>query len=52
MKTIDPYCWTKGTDYTIENILKKHPYLKNIILLDNIKDKSTTNIIKKIQSKD
>lgn len=50
MKQVNPYAWVKGTDYTKENILYKHPHLQNIILLDNIENKSTTNIIKKIIS--
>lgn len=48
MKTINPYCWTKGSDYTVENILNKHPHLNKIVLLDNVENKSTTNIINKI----
>jgi rfaE bifunctional protein nucleotidyltransferase chain/domain len=48
MQIIDPYLWVKGTDYKIEEILKKHPYLKNIKLIDNIENKSTTKIIEKI----
>lgn len=50
MKIVDPYAWTKGSDYTKAAILAKHPYLKNIVLIDNVKDKSTTNIIKKASS--
>ena len=49
MKIVDPYYWVKGDDYNKENILKKHPYLKNIKLIENIKDISTTNIINKIK---
>ena len=48
MKRIDPYCWTKGTDYTVDGILEKHPYLNKIVLFDNIQHKSTTNIINRI----
>ena len=44
----DPDCWTKGCDYTKQEIYDKHPSLKNIILIDNIAGKSTTTIIKKI----
>ena len=43
-----PYCWAKGSDYTIDKIMEKHPYLNKVILIDNIKDKSTTNIINSI----
>jgi D-beta-D-heptose 7-phosphate kinase/D-beta-D-heptose 1-phosphate adenosyltransferase len=48
MQIIDPYIWVKGSDYKVEDILKKHPYLKNIKLIDNIENKSTTKIIEKI----
>ena len=48
IKITDPDCWTKGCDYTKEEIYDKHPSLKNIILIDNIEGKSTTTIIKKI----
>jgi isoleucyl-tRNA synthetase len=51
MQIVDPYFWVKGSDYKIEEILKKHPCLKNIKLIDNIENKSTTNIIKKISNK-
>jgi len=50
MKITDPDCWTKGSDYTKEQIYEKHPSLKNIILIDNILDKSTTSIIERILS--
>ncbi len=50
MKIVNPYYWTKGSDYTIEQITDKHPSLQKIILIDNIKDKSTTNIITKINN--
>lgn len=48
MKFVDPDFWVKGTDYTKEGILKKHPYLRNIALIDLVQEKSTTNIIQKI----
>lgn len=51
MQIVDPYLWVKGSDYNIEEILKKHPYLKNIKLINNIENKSTTNIVKKILNK-
>lgn len=50
MKRVDPYCWTKGSDYTQEAILAKHPYLKKIVLFENVKEKSTTQIIRKIRA--
>jgi rfaE bifunctional protein nucleotidyltransferase chain/domain len=48
MKIVDPYLWVKGSDYTVHKILNKHPYLRDIKILDNIPNLSTTNIIKKI----
>lgn len=51
MQIVDPHLWVKGSDYKIEEIFKKHPCLKNIKLIDNIENKSTTNIIKKISNK-
>ena len=48
MKIIDPYIWVKGSDYTKEQILALHPHLKQIEIIDLIKDKSTTNIINQI----
>ena len=48
MRIVDPYIWAKGSDYSIEDILKKHPYLKKIQLINNIENKSTTKIIEKI----
>lgn len=47
---IKPDIWSKGTDYTVENILKLHPSLKSIHLIDLETSKSTTNIINKIKS--
>jgi cytidyltransferase-like protein len=48
MNVINPTTWFKGNDYKKEDILKKHPTLKNIQLIDLVEGKSTTNIIKKI----
>ena len=48
MNIVHPDYWTKGDDYTEQGIREKHPSLKQIILIPNVKDKSTTNIIKKI----
>lgn len=45
---INPYYWFKGSDYKKEEIIKKHPSIKNIKLFDFVNGKSTTNIIKKI----
>jgi rfaE bifunctional protein nucleotidyltransferase chain/domain len=49
MKIVGPNIWTKGSDYTVEKIVDKHPYLNKVVIIDNVKDKSTTNIIKKIE---
>jgi rfaE bifunctional protein nucleotidyltransferase chain/domain len=51
MKIVDPDFWIKGNDYTKEEIVQKHPYLRNICLIPNIDNKSTTNIIKTILKK-
>jgi D-beta-D-heptose 7-phosphate kinase/D-beta-D-heptose 1-phosphate adenosyltransferase len=48
MKLVDPEYWVKGDDYTENDIFKKHPYLRNIKIIKNIENKSTTNIINKI----
>jgi len=48
MNIINPNTWFKGSDYKKEEIIYKHPSLKNIKLLDFIDGKSSTNIIKKI----
>jgi rfaE bifunctional protein nucleotidyltransferase chain/domain len=48
MNIIEPSVWFKGCDYTKEEILKKHPNLKNIQLINLVDGKSTTNIINKI----
>lgn len=45
---INPDTWFKGSDYTKEDIFKKHPGLKNIEIINLIEGKSTTNIINKI----
>lgn len=50
MNIVDPHYWVKGNDYNKEDILKKHPKLKNIELINLIKDKSTTNIINIIKN--
>lgn len=48
MRLVNPYYWVKGSDYNIDDIKAKHPSLQNIYLIDNIKYKSSTNIINKI----
>ena len=50
MNIVNPHYWVKGNDYNIKDIQKKHPNLKNIELIDLIKDKSTTNIINIIKN--
>lgn len=50
MKIVDPNIWAKGSDYKVDEIFKKHPYLKKIKLIDNIENKSTTKIIQKIEN--
>ena len=47
---INPHTWFKGFDYKKEEIIKKHPSLKNIKLFDLVNGRSTTNIIKKINT--
>jgi rfaE bifunctional protein nucleotidyltransferase chain/domain len=49
MQIVDPHVWVKGSDYTVEQIRAKHPYLRNIRILNNLPELSTTNIIKKIK---
>jgi rfaE bifunctional protein nucleotidyltransferase chain/domain len=51
MEIIKPFYWFKGSDYNEEQIRFKHPSLKNIHLIENIPNKSTTNIIQKIIDK-
>ena len=48
MNIINPDIWFKGNDYNTEDILNKHPNLKNIKLINLVEGKSTTNIIKQI----
>ena len=50
MLTIQPDIWFKGSDYTERAIRAKHPSLKRIVLCDNVENKSTTNIIRKIHN--
>ena len=50
MRLVDPFIWAKGSDYNANEILKKHPYLKNIKLIQNIENKSTTKVIEKIEN--
>jgi rfaE bifunctional protein nucleotidyltransferase chain/domain len=48
MNILKPSIWFKGSDYCKSEIMKKHPGLNRIELIENIEGKSTTNIIKKI----
>jgi rfaE bifunctional protein nucleotidyltransferase chain/domain len=49
IRLLDPEYWTKGDDYILENILKKHPTIRNVKLFGNIENKSTSLIIDKIR---
>lgn len=48
LQHLRPTILVKGSDYKIENIVGKE-FVENIILFDYIKNKSSTNIIKKIK---
>ena len=48
MKTVRPAIWAKGDEYTEAKIREKHPSLDKIVLIPTVVNKSTTNIIKKI----
>jgi rfaE bifunctional protein nucleotidyltransferase chain/domain len=50
MNIVKPLYWTKGSDYNIDDIIKKHPTI-NIKLIQNIPNISTTNIINYIINK-
>ena len=50
MDIVKPLYWTKGSDYNIDDIIKKHPGI-NIKLIDIIPNISTTNIINYIINK-
>jgi bifunctional ADP-heptose synthase (sugar kinase/adenylyltransferase) len=50
MNIINPDIWFKGSDYTKDDILRKHPSLRKIKLIDIIPGKSTTNIIHRINN--
>lgn len=50
MLMIQPDVWFKGSDYTERGVRGKHPSLKRIVLFDNLENKSTTNIISKINA--
>lgn len=47
MRIVNPDTWTKGNDYTEEQIRMLHPCLKRIHIIPNLLEKSTTNIIHK-----
>lgn len=50
MEIVKPLYWTKGSDYKIDDIIKKHPTM-NVKLIENISNISTTNIINSIKNK-
>jgi D-beta-D-heptose 7-phosphate kinase/D-beta-D-heptose 1-phosphate adenosyltransferase len=47
LKNLKPTFLVKGGDYTVENVIGKE-YVNKVIICDLVPDKSTTNIIKKI----
>ncbi len=47
LKNLRPTFLVKGGDYTVENVIGKE-YVNKVIICDLVPDKSTTNIIKKI----
>lgn len=49
MNIVSPDVWTKGSDYTVKDILIKHPSLTKIDIIELIDGKSTTNIINKVK---
>jgi D-glycero-beta-D-manno-heptose 1-phosphate adenylyltransferase len=51
MKIVNPSVWVKGSDYTKDGILAKHPHLRSIELVPFVEHKSTTNIVNKILQK-
>lgn len=48
MNILKPDLWFKGNDYTEDKIRSKHPALKNICLLENIPNISSSIIINKL----
>jgi len=48
---VNPDIWFKGGDYSEEEILLKHPGLKQIELIEFLEGKSTTNLINKMTLK-
>jgi D-beta-D-heptose 7-phosphate kinase/D-beta-D-heptose 1-phosphate adenosyltransferase len=48
MNIINPDVWFKGSDYTKEGIMQKHPGLRNIKIIDLLEGKSTTELINRI----
>jgi cytidyltransferase-like protein len=52
MNIVNPSVWFKGNDYNKEEIFKKHPSLKSVILFELVEGKSTTNLINKINKTD
>jgi rfaE bifunctional protein nucleotidyltransferase chain/domain len=49
MNLLEPEYWFKGSDYDEIAIRSKHPTLKNICLLENVTNVSTTIIISRIK---
>ena len=50
MNILNPTYWFKGSDYIETEIINIHPGLKNVFLINNIPNISTTNIINKINN--
>lgn len=53
LKQIKPDVYVKGGDYKIENLPEKKSlkYVEKVVFVDLVKNKSTTNIVKKIKSR-
>jgi bifunctional ADP-heptose synthase (sugar kinase/adenylyltransferase) len=54
LENINPDVYTKGADYTLENLPERDIVLKNNIkveFIEFVQGKSTTNVIKKINEK-
>jgi len=52
MNLLTPEYWFKGSDYEEHIVRSKHPTLKNICLLENVPNVSTTIIVSKIKYKE
>jgi bifunctional ADP-heptose synthase (sugar kinase/adenylyltransferase) len=50
IKIVDPDYWVKGSDYKSSDIIAKHPYIRNVHIVDLVENKSTTLLISEILS--